>query len=290
MADQDKNKENETKEPENKRKPHEKHVVGRAHLNNIDLSRHAKHDWKAEHKESLKVLDELRSKLKTAPGDINVRVNFQKLGIAEGDVEVEWVPANDPDLDPLVPVPIIPSIELFGEDAVDGNMTVQELLEYLQEAELIANLAFRGDGPVYIESMEINNFLYPTTSDAEGYTPPPPIPDETLTQWMGNAWMYLKGAYVPGVTVYDPSDETPFDPNDPGHALNLYPEATVDEFTPLTLLESHEEVVDGETITVFEITFSYEFHCFDFIYEEREVDGVKRFVLVIRPMRWVKKK
>jgi hypothetical protein len=302
-------------EPEKKERklpPHEKHVIGRVHLNNIDLSHHAKHDWRPAHEAQCKAFAEKAAKKKAAKTTqtesqtITVRSYFQTLGLLltrEERANGEWVPANTPELDP-------PERTLLGvfETDIDVSTTVdnttvynslKDLLdklqeEYEEEEEGISEVTYKIENtippPYYILSITgkgFSTFSYANTSDEDGYDPDPDLMVEgQIASWAGNAWMYFEGEYIEGVTVYDPTDNTPFNPEDPGHDVHGYPEATVDEYKPLTLLP---HVVE-DNIWIYEVTFSYEGHAFSFIYEPQEFDGVTHMVMVIRPMRWRRKK
>jgi hypothetical protein len=110
--------------------------------------------------------------------------------------------------------------------------------------------------------------------------------------------MYFNGPC--GVPPWDPNDNVdvhpgpniPLDP-DTVDGVDGYPNVTLDEYMPLADLlsdNSHKERVDDAVVDVYDITFSYEHQCFDFIYEEQELNGEKHMVLVIRPMRRKKSK
>jgi hypothetical protein len=107
--------------------------------------------------------------------------------------------------------------------------------------------------------------------------------------------MYMPGIFVPGVSIpFDPDDPHAYDPLDPANTGDdSYPEATINEF-PIIDLPSHEEQVEingqSATVDVYEVTGSFEFHCFEYVYTPRTISGVTHMVLVLRPKRWKKKK
>jgi hypothetical protein len=290
--------ENEKNGHEHKRKPHEKHIAGRANLNNIDLSQHAKHDLEVARQARHKSIADAIAK--ASDDEIKVIANFIEIGMPDVESEGEWVPADDPELEPLepTPIPLPDSPDGVAEIYVPGNISAMNLLAKFQ-AKYGANFVCT-PAPIdqvvpaplsplyYLEGINIvtsvQTKLYSTTGT---YDPPvPPLPTEmTDMSWQGWAWMYLRGKYVSGVTIYDPDDQTPFDLNDPGHALNLYPEATMDELLPLVDCLDWDE--DEEAYV---ITFSFEYHCFTFEYVPKVIDGVTHMVMVVRPLRWKKKK
>jgi hypothetical protein len=315
MADQDKNKENETKEPENKRKPHERHIVGRANFNNLDLSSFAKHDWKPLHDVHVKLAQAARARkaaergLHNAPATMTVRVYFQKLDRV-GDEEGELLPANDPafDADPPVAAPIVIINDLNYVDIVVpvakiATFSAYDLVEALKtyppldplgQSTIFTDITYKHKNtippPWYVENIDINGDDYPTTPDEDGYTPYPEQED-ALTEWAGDSWMFFdlplgwnvggNNTYVP---YWDPDDNEDWDPADPD-GLDGYPNETLDLYAPLWQLLKYN-TSNGR----YEIMFSFETVCFDFIYEPRDINGETKWVMVIRAMRRKKKK
>jgi hypothetical protein len=305
-------KKNNSKDPENK-KPHERHIVGRAHFNNLDLSSFAKHDWKPLHDVHVKLAQAARAKkaaergLHTAPATMTVRVYFQKLNRA-GEEDGELLSANDPafDDDPLVPVPIVTTGSLnyvdivvpVGQIATFSGKNLVDALE-ADYPDIFSNIVWKETTtippPYYVENIGINSVDYSTTPDEDGYTPYPEQED-ALTEWAGDSWMFFDlplGWNVGGNNTYvpdwDPEDNYPWEDTDPDYhgpdGIDGYPNGTLDEYAPLW-----QYLTYNSAIGKYEIMFSFETVCFDFIYEPRIVDGVEKWVMVIRPLRRKKKK
>jgi hypothetical protein len=286
-------------EKKHEKKKHERHIIGRVHFNNIDLSHHAKHDWKADHEARHKARAEAKAKeAKTETAAVTVNAYFQKLGIPEpgGEDEWEWVSADDPSLEPEVrtPIPLPGGLAYLQATTLTGDQTVKDLLEYFAGQgqygdDFVVNFVTATTTPPtsYIENMEIAGESYNKTPDTVGYNPNDqlPPPDDTYMTWTGVAWMYIEGVYNSNETKFDPNDQYQYNPNDPGHADGGYPEATVDEF-PLECLPQDPNGATG----VRAVTFSFEYHAFGFTYEEREIEGVKKMVLVLKALRRRKKK
>jgi hypothetical protein len=322
MSEHDKDKEtatNETQSKANKRakivinekheseKPREKIIVGRAHFNNLDLSHHAKHDWRAEYEAHIKLVAAARAKkaaergLRTPPETMTVRVYFQTLD-RTGDEEGELLPANDPafDDDPLVPVPIeiensLNYVDIVVPSALIDNYSAKDLVDALgtERSDIFSGITYKQKNtippPYYLENIKINPDSYTTTPDEEGYNPDTPLPEE-ITIWNGNAWMFLdlpEGWNTNGDNTYlpdwDPDDNEDWDPNDPD-GDDDYPNGTLDMYEPLWQLLAY-----NNTLGKYEMMFSFETQCFDFIYMPRIFDGVTKWVMVIRPMRRKKK-
>jgi hypothetical protein len=297
------------KEKQENKQTHEKRILNRVNHNNIDLSHHAKHDWQTAHNARRKAAEEKAAARTEEYDPIYVRAYFQELDRV-GD-EGELVPANDPELDPLVP-------ELLAtylvEDFPGGDSAMQLLAEIQNSShEFVECSPDPADPnhsiPYYVSSITIGGVPYPTTDesgddpDNPGYDPdpaptnPPYDPGEDV-DWLGKAWMFFDGPC--GVPVWDPNDNDPWDKTDPNYhgpdGEDGYPNGTLDMYAPLTdyLLHTHKELVmvDDEPVVVevHDITFSYERQCFDFKYEEQEVNGEKHMALVIQPMRRKKSK
>ena len=262
----------ENKKHEGEKKHHEKRIVGRVNHNNINLSHHAKHDWKPAHEAHHKAAAKAKE---AAPNDnITVQVDFQTLDRVgeEGDL----VPANDPELEPLTPV----LLETFNV-TVPGDYSAKDLLDYMQQIEVTYTQADTTLPTDYVDRIAKKDESWGYATDG-GYDPDPPE-DEDIVVWSGKSWMFFNGPS--GVPEWNPQDNLPWDPGIvPPDGIDGYPNGTVDMYAPLvTLLDPP---VDGK----YRITFSYETQCFSFLYEEQEVNGVKHMVLVIRPMRRKKPK
>jgi hypothetical protein len=307
-----------------KRKPHEKHIVGRAHFNNLDLSKFAKHDWKAEHEKHLKSLEEAKKKAEEKakkegkaeeepPEEMTVRVYFQTLD-RTGDEEGELLPANDPvfDEDPPEAEPIAVDGNLNYVDIVlDGTtgFSAKDLVDQLevQYGTIFSNITYKEINtippPYYVENITIGTtpeVPYPTTPDDEGYNPDPPR-DEEIAIWDGNAWMFFdphtddpekeRWEWNDGsntlVPYWDPDDNDPWDENDPNYhdpdGEDDYPNETLDEY------ELWKYLTFNEDLGRYEIIFSFETQCFDFIYKQKNVNGEMKWVMAIRSMRRKKK-
>jgi hypothetical protein len=180
------------------KKHHAKHIIGRVNHNNIDLSRHAKHDWQPAHEARRKAVAEKLAAgkdAKTTYSDIYVRAYFQELDRV--GTEGELVPANDPELDPLVPTLLATYlIEVPGGDsALDLLAAIQS-----KSGDFIICIPDPTDDPTvpyYLSSVTIDETPYSTTDESgdpenPGYEPDPgPVPGHRVSRpnTCGLAWL-----------------------------------------------------------------------------------------------------
>jgi hypothetical protein len=307
-----------------KRKPHEKRIVSRPHFNNLDMSHFAEHDWQKELEEHLKLVAKAEAKKAesatepTPPARMIVRSFFETIDRV-GDEEGELLPANDPvfDDDPPVvePIAIRPNpdpnhpgeylnyvdIEVDAPEEFSGKELVDALGESEATSEYFSDITYKDKNtippPWYVENITINDDPYTTTPDEVGYTPDTPLPEE-VTFWLGFAWMFsnpplnwlVNNPTRTRLPNWEPDDNDPWDEAHPD-GEDDYPNGTLDMYGPLyKYLSHHTELINGEYWEVYEILFSFEKQSFDFVYEPQIIDGVTKWVLVIRPMRRKKKK
>jgi hypothetical protein len=329
--------ENKKNDHKNKKKPHEKRVISAVNHNNLDLSQYAKHDWKTEHNEHLKLVMNTQAKKENEietppiPTRMIVRTCFETID-RTGDEEGELLPANDPifDSDPPVAVP------LPVRSAPDNPGQYFNYVDYEVPSGQIAtfsgmNLAAVLDSPpsslpsvftitptppsadptppahYYIEKIycqydvdEDENPIF-WEYETSGTYDEDPLEENAIMTWDGEAWMFFDGPT--GVPCWVPADNDPWDEGDPGYkgpdGEDGYPNGTLDMYKPLykylphhteTIIEKDENGEDVEVeVEVYEITFSFEKQCFNFAYEQQTVNGVTKWVMVIRPMRRKKK-
>jgi hypothetical protein len=292
------------------RKPHEKRIPHRVNYNNIDLSHHAKHDWKPAHEARHKEKMAARAARETESGPINIRVYFQELdrtglceyesGGGEKNATYEWLPANHSafDDDPLVPTPIpTPGPGADYIDVLDfpGGDSAMNLLRQIMDDYVGTQDAFvcdpepddtppdeRPPTPLYyVPNLTIAGTPYNTPGETEeepdpGYDPAPepepapPYDDGEHVHWLGWSWMFYDGHDEGAAPYWDPEDNDPWYPDEPG-----YNGPDGEDGYPNGTLDEYHPLEDllADTINeddYYQITFSYERQCFWFYYEEQE--------------------